>query len=100
MAKNESPKSIKARFDLGNFLKGLLRREKTPATGLDSAKQTIRADGEEEKLQREPGKSQRPRPSTTAAIQVSPEERIFQSLVIVGPPSGALHNMEQILQIA
>ncbi len=88
MVENKASKPTKAKFDLGGVLKGLLQRKKplpdAPGAGKD-------------KLQEEPQESRRLRPATTAAITVPPKERVFQRITILGPPSGGLHNMEQIL---
>ncbi len=91
----EKPSS-KSKLDLAGLFKGLFQRKKSaPAPVPDSAEP--QPEVEENQETQEPGSAPRPRPATTATITVSAEERVFQSIAIIGPASGALHNMEQIL---
>lgn len=92
MTEKQSSKSVKAKLNLGEFFKGLFQRKK-PVPAAES----VEPEGQEEQGIPEVGGPARPRPATTAAITVSPEERVFQAIAVIGPSSGALHNMEQIL---
>jgi hypothetical protein len=100
MAKKKEEKEkkrAKGGFDIGGFFKGFLSKKKTPdkkspepAGGKES--QAAPEEPEDTEVTRKPA-----RPATTKSISVSAEERVFQSIVVTGPQSGALRNMRQIL---
>jgi len=98
MAKNPSDPKEKTKFDLGKFFKGLLKGKKgvpeAPPEPEPVEEIPLEAEDSEETT---PGPSLRPRPVTKATIEVSRQERVFHHLAVIGPTSGALNNMVQIL---
>ncbi len=98
MAKNPSDPKEKTQFDLGKFFKGLFKGKKgaseAPPEPEPVEETPLEAEVSEEPA---PGPSVRPRPVTKATIEVSRQERVFHHLAVIGPTSGALNNMVQIL---
>jgi hypothetical protein len=96
MAKNPSDPKEKPKLDLGKFFKGLFKGKKgaseAPSELIEEA--AVEAEASEEIV---PRPSIRPRPVTKATIEVSRQERVFHHLAVIGPTSGALNNMVQIL---
>lgn len=98
MAKNSPDSKEKSKFDLGKFFRGLLKGKKgvseAPPEPEPAEESPVETESSEEIA---PEPSPRPRPVTKATIEVSRQERVFHHLAVLGPTSGALNNMVQIL---
>ena len=97
MAKEKSKKANK--INLGDIFKNFLGKvKKTPPEKKTENQVTEKITQEVPEIETpKPTKPSRPRLVTKATIQVSPEERVFQHIAVIGPSSGALNNMVQIM---
>jgi len=96
MAKKQNSNKDKSKLDLGKFFKGLFKSQKPKKTkGAPAPKEAETGPVEEAPAEAKP--KERPKPVTTSTITLPREQRIFQTVAIVGPNSGALKNMLHIL---